>query len=109
MQRNTKRVIAAVAVIALLAAGGAAFTSQITGLDGQNAAIGYGAETVNGATATDVKYQLSPDGQYIDQVVVTLTGDQTASTFTAALTGETVGQTPNTAVDQAPTLCWAGS
>ena len=58
MQRKTRRIIAAVAVIALLAAGGAAFTNSIPGLDGNNANIGFGSETVTGATATDVNYAL---------------------------------------------------
>jgi hypothetical protein len=78
MQRSTKRIVAAVAVIALLAAGGAAFTASIQGLDGQNANIGFGSETVTGATATGVNYALDSNGQYVDQVVVTLTGDFTS-------------------------------
>jgi len=62
MQRNTRRIIAAIAVIALLAAGGAAFTASIGGvLDGQNANIGFGSETVTGATASAVNYALSSD------------------------------------------------
>ncbi len=75
MKRTNKRIIAAVAVIALLAAGGAAFTTQITGLDGTSNHIGFGKETINGATATDVHYNLSTDGQYVDTVTVTLTGN----------------------------------
>jgi hypothetical protein len=73
MQRKTRRIIAAVAVIALLAAGGAAFTASIGGvLDGTNANIGFGSQSVTGANATDVHYTLDSDGQYIDQVEVTL-------------------------------------
>jgi hypothetical protein len=87
MQRKTRRIIAAVAVIALLAAGGAAFTDSIQGLDGNTATAGFGAETVAGATANSVNYKLSADGQYMDQVVVDLQGDQSASTFVANLTG----------------------
>ncbi len=79
MQRNTRRIIAAVAVIALLAAGGAAFTASITGLDGNNANIGFGSETVTGAIATAVNYQLDTAGQNIDSVAVTLTGDYSAA------------------------------
>ena len=87
MQRKTRRIIAAVAVIALLAAGGAAFTDSIAGLDGGTATAGFGSETVAGATANTVNYKLSADGQYEDQVVVDLSGDQSASTFVANLTG----------------------
>lgn len=87
MQRNTRRIIAAVAVIALLAAGGAAFTASITGLDGNNANIGFGSETVTGAAATAVNYALSTDGQFVDEVKVTLTGDFSSGyTFTGAVT-----------------------
>jgi hypothetical protein len=88
MQRKTRRIIAAVAVIALLAAGGAAFTASIQGLDGNNANIGFGAETVTGATANTVSYSLSADGQYVDQVAVDLSGDyHTGYTFNGRLTG----------------------
>ena len=91
MQRNTRRIIAAVAVIALLAAGGAAFTNQRSGLDGNNANIGFGSETVTGAAATNVNYALSSDGQFVDEVAVTLTGDgsHTGYTFTGAVTDGT--------------------
>ena len=87
MQRNTRRIIAAVAVIALLAAGGAAFTASITGLDGNNANIGFGSETVTGANASAVNYALSSDGQFVDEVKVTLTGDFSSGyTFTGSVT-----------------------
>ncbi len=79
MQRKTRRIIAAVAVIALLAAGGAAFTASIQGLDGNNANIGFGSETVTGATATAVNYTLDTAGQNIESVAVTLTGDFSAA------------------------------
>jgi hypothetical protein len=87
MQRKTRRIIAAVAVIALLAAGGAAFTASIQGLDGNNANIGFGSETVTGATASAINYALSSDGQFVDEVKVTLTGDfHTGYTFTGSVT-----------------------
>jgi hypothetical protein len=88
VQRNTKRLIVAIAVIALLAAGGAAFTASIGGaLDGQNANIGVGSETVKGAQATAVNYVLSSNGQFVDQVSVTLTGDYSSNyTFVGNLT-----------------------
>lgn len=87
MQRKTRRIIAAVAVIALLAAGGAAFTASIQGLDGNNANIGFGSESVTGATASAVNYALSSDGQFVDEVKVTLTGDFSSGyTFTGSVT-----------------------
>jgi hypothetical protein len=82
MQRKTRRMIIAVAVIALLAAGGAAFTAAIAGIDGQTVTAGFGSETVHGATATQVQYHLSADGQYVDQVSVVLTGHDYTSGYT---------------------------
>ncbi len=78
MQRNTRRIIAAVAVIALLAAGGAAFTNSIGSFGSNNDQIGYASDTIHGATATDLQYELSPDNSQIDQVLVTLQGDYSA-------------------------------
>jgi hypothetical protein len=109
MQRNTKRMIAAIAVIALLAAGGAAFTASLPGLDGQNANIGFGSETVHGATASAVNYALSTDGQFVDEVAVTLTGDyHTGYTFTGAVTDGTGHNGAGGAIVQSGT-CTAGS
>lgn len=109
MQRNTRRIIAAVAVIALLAAGGAAFTNQLTGLDGNNANIGFGSETVTGATASNVNYALSADGQYVDEVAVTLSGDySTGYTFTGAVTDGTGNNGAGGTIVQSGT-CTAGS
>lgn len=109
MQRNTRRIIAAVAVIALLAAGGAAFTASITGLDGNNANIGFGSETVTGAAATGVNYALSTDGQFVDEVTVTLTGDyHTGYTFTGSVTDGAGHNGAGGAVVQSGT-CTAGA
>jgi hypothetical protein len=82
MQRKTRRIIAAVAVIALLAAGGAAFTNSIGSFGSTNDQIGYASDTINGATATNLQYELSPDNSQIDQVLVTLVGDYTPSNAT---------------------------
>jgi hypothetical protein len=86
MQRKTKRIIGAVAVIALLAAGGAAFTNSISGVPASTIA-GFSKSTITGATATNLHYVLSTDGQYVDQVTVTLDGDRTSGqTFKAGFT-----------------------
>jgi hypothetical protein len=79
MQRKTRRIIAAVAVIALLAAGGAAFTNSIASFGSNNDQIGYASDTIIGATANNLNYNLSPDNSKIDQVTVTLVGDYTTS------------------------------
>ncbi|HTT30895.1 MAG TPA: hypothetical protein VMG37_20935 [Solirubrobacteraceae bacterium] len=78
MQRKTRRIIAAVAVIALLAAGGAAFTNSIASFGSNNDQIGYASDSIVGATATNLQYELSPDNSKIDQVLVTLQGDYSA-------------------------------
>jgi hypothetical protein len=82
MQRKTRRIIVAVAVIALLAAGGAAFTNSIASFGSNNDQIGYASDTIIGATATNLQYNLSPDNSKIDQVLVTLQGDYTTSSAT---------------------------
>ena len=82
MQRKTRRIIAAVAVIALLAAGGAAFTNSIASFGSSNDQIGYASDTIIGATATNLTYQLSPNNTKIDQVLVTLQGDYTSGSAT---------------------------
>jgi hypothetical protein len=78
MQRKTRRILAAVGVIALLAAGGAAFTNSIASFGSNNDQIGYASDSIVGATANNLQYELSPDNSKIDQVLVTLVGDYTA-------------------------------
>jgi hypothetical protein len=109
MQRRTRRIIAAVAVIALLAAGGAAFTNSIASFGSNNDQIGYASDTIIGATANNLQYELSPDNSKIDQVLVTLVGDYTTGSATngsdsfAAMFNNTpatkVACTPAAAVD----------
>jgi hypothetical protein len=69
MRRNKRRIVAAVAVVGALAAGGAAFTDNIGGspITGGTVA-GYATSAVSGATATDVNYTLSPNGTQITAV-----------------------------------------
>lgn len=72
MQRRTRRIVLGVALIAALVAGGAAFTATATL---PNTTAGYGTSTITGATATDIKYNLSADGQQINSVDLTFSGD----------------------------------
>ena len=60
MKRNKKRVIAAVAVIGALAAGGAAFTASNT-LPGTDVA-GAGSVTVTGATVSSIHNVIDTNG-----------------------------------------------
>src|ERR1700684_3727549 len=71
MQRKTKRIIAAVAVIALLAAGGAAFTNSIAGAGTTNNTAGYAGISVAGATLSDAVYSFDTTGANITGVTFT--------------------------------------
>jgi hypothetical protein len=91
MKRNRKRIIAAVAVICALAAGGAAFTAS-NGLPSTSVA-GYGNVSVSGATVSDIHNVLSTDGQDITEVVLTFSADQTGNTVVAGF-GPSAGTAP---------------
>jgi len=88
MKRNKKRIIAAVAVIVALAAGGAAYTAAIdtTALPNGTTA-GYAAITVNGATLTDANYTLTSDGTGINEVNLTFSDDLTGDNLSLAFNG----------------------
>ena len=68
MRFKTTRIVAAIAVIGAVAAGGAAFTDA-TGQP-PNQALGYGATSVTGGTIQGISYQLSADGTTIDTVTL---------------------------------------
>ena len=55
MKRNRKRIIAAVAVICALAAGGAAYTNTIDVLGTTGATAGYGSVSVAGGPALSTR------------------------------------------------------
>jgi hypothetical protein len=85
--------IGAVAVVAALAASGAAFTASNTIPD---TVAGYGSSTISGATATALNYTVSADGATITAADLTFTGDLTGKTVkagfnSAALTTCSVG------------------
>lgn len=91
MKRNKKRIIAAVAVICALAAGGAAFTNTITGNPVTNGTTaGYAAITVNGATLTDANYTLNSTGTSITEVNFTFSNDLTGDNLSLAFDGGTL-------------------
>ena len=77
MRRNTRTFAAGIAVIASLAAGGAAFTASNTIPD---SVAGYGSSTISGATATALSYTRSADGSTITAANLTFDGDQSART-----------------------------
>ena len=99
MKRNKKRVIAAVAVIAALAAGGAAFTDSIVGNPVTNGTTaGYGTLAITGATVTDVNYTLSPNGTNITAVNFTFTGNLEGDTLQLAFDNANLAQCSHTGI-----------
>jgi hypothetical protein len=96
MKRNKKRIIAAVAVICALAAGGAAFTYTNT-LPTDNVA-GYNHMSVSGAKITSISNTLSGDGQQIASVTMAFSNTVPAGSTVAIGWGDTPGTAP-TALD----------
>jgi hypothetical protein len=72
MKRKTKKIVLALVVIGVVAAGGAAFTAANTV---PTHAVGYGQAVVTGAVASGIDHTLSADGMHVDQTVMTLTGN----------------------------------
>jgi hypothetical protein len=80
MHTRTK-VFSAAAIVAALAAGGAAFTDSNTMPINQN--VGYGTVSVTGATVDHIDYNVNAtDASKLDGVTVWIAGDHTASTVT---------------------------
>jgi hypothetical protein len=106
MRHKTRSIFGAVAVVAALSAGGAAFTASSTV---PASVAGYGTSTISGATATALNYTLAADGATITAAALTFTGNQTgriikAGFGTAALTACTVGTYDSTALTT-PATC----
>jgi len=80
--RTKSKIIGAAAIVAALAAGGSAFTASNTLPSAVT--VGYGTQSVTGATATDIKYTLSADGKTIDSETITFTGDLTSTAITVS-------------------------
>ena len=104
MQRKTKRIIGAIAVIAAIAAGGAAFTASNSVPD---TVAGYGTSNITGATVTAMHYTLNDDGTEITDASLTFQGDQTGNVVKAGfgtdnLTTCTVGSYDGTST---PATC----
>lgn len=79
MRFKTTRIVAAIAVIGAVAAGGAAFTAGNTV---PSSVAGYGSATVSGGTVLSLSYTLSADGTDIASASVVFQGntlDDTAS------------------------------
>ncbi len=92
MQRRTKRLVGAIALIAALAAGGAAFTASNT-LPTTDTA-GYGNISVTGADVSDIQNTLSTDGQDITEVTLTFASAIPSNAVVTAGFGSTAGTAP---------------
>jgi hypothetical protein len=69
MRFKTTRIVAAIAVIGAVAAGGAAFTDTTN--QPTNQALGYGVTSISGGDITGISYQVSADGATVDSVTLT--------------------------------------
>jgi hypothetical protein len=72
MQRKTRRIIGAVALIGALAAGGAAFTAGNPLADQTQS---YSSANITGAQASNLSFTYSADGSYVTSATVTLHGN----------------------------------
>ena len=98
MHRRTKQLFAAIALIAVLAAGGAAFTASNT-LPPTDSA-GYGNVTVTGADVSDIHNVLSSDGTYIDEVDLTFSSAiPSNASVNVGFSTTANGSTPNPTTD----------
>jgi len=106
LRHNMRRIVAGVAVVAAVGAGGGAFTASNTV---PASVAGYGSSSISGATATALNYTLSADGTTITSAALTFTGNQTGRTIKAgfgtdALTSCTVGSYDSVA-NTTPATC----
>jgi hypothetical protein len=72
MKRKPLSIVAGVAVVGALAAGGAAFTASNTIPD---TVMGFGTSNITGAVATSLTYTRSADGSTITAATIVFTGD----------------------------------
>jgi len=78
---TTTKLVGAAAIVAALAAGGAAFTASNTMPTSQH--VGYGSVTVTGGTVDNIDYNINAtDVSKLDGVTVWVNGDYTGSTVT---------------------------
>jgi hypothetical protein len=75
MRTSNKRILGALAVAGLVAAGSSAFTASNT-VNGDNYA-GYGSASVTGAVTEGIEHTLSADGTKVNSTLLTFTTDLT--------------------------------
>ena len=83
MSRKSKLVAGAILVTAVVA-GGSAYTASNTV---PNATVGYGTNTVSGATVDSIGYNTNAAGDNVDSVSLVLAGDTTGSAVSIGFNG----------------------
>lgn len=83
MSRKSKTLAGAVLVAAVVA-GGSAYTAGNTVPD---ATVGYGTNTVSGATVNSIVYNTNASGANVDSVSLSLAGDTTGSSVSIGFNG----------------------
>jgi len=84
VRRNKRTLVVAAAAAVLVFAGAAAFTASIS-LNNSNTVVGYGAETITGATVTSLSYVLSTDHTVVDTVNFVTAEDTSGTQQTASV------------------------
>lgn len=85
--RKSTRIIGAIGLAVVAAAGGTAFTNSNTQPATQ--VVGYGSTTISGATVNSMTYNLNLPGDNVDSVTLVLEGDTTASAVFIGFNGGT--------------------
>lgn len=83
--RKSSKLIGALAIAGIAAAGGTAFTASNTQAAGQ--VVGYGSTTISGATVSSMHYNLSSAGDNVDSVTLVLAGNTTTSAVSIGFDG----------------------
>ncbi len=73
---SKSRMLLAAGAIGVIAAGGSAFTDAFA-FPKSSQVVAYGTQTVSGATATQVTYNINATGDNINTVTLVITGDIT--------------------------------
>jgi len=82
VRRNKKTLMVAAGVAVLVFAGAAAFTASVS-FSNTNTVVGYGAQTITGATVTSVTYTLSTDHTTVNNVAFVTAEDTSGAQQTA--------------------------
>ena len=83
--RKSSKLIGALAIAGIAAAGGTAFTNSNTQATSQ--VVGYGSTTISGATVNSMIYNLNPAGDNVNSVTLQLAGNTTSSAVSMGFNG----------------------